>query len=125
MLVVEREGPEAAHGRERSLGKGDGVAVIAVELTAVFVEVLIEVLGLVGRVDEDVGFADGETCVVVGAEARSVVLRGPVMRQRDAVVVELEERSNDVLVGLDSSGYESSVDLGVLLCGVEAARMLA
>jgi hypothetical protein len=61
-----------------SAGEGDGVFVRTVQLLAVLVEVLIEVFGFVGRVDEDIGFGDGCASEVVGTESCAVVLCRPV-----------------------------------------------
>ena len=71
----------------------------AVQWCAVVVEVLVEVFGLIWSVDEDIRLGNSYTSEVIGSEFRAIVLRRPVMRQRNPVVVELKERTNQVFVG--------------------------
>ena len=59
MLVVQSQRPEALRRRFLTCTKGDSVGIIAVQLLTVTVEVLIEVLRLPRRVDEDVGLRNG------------------------------------------------------------------
>jgi hypothetical protein len=87
VLVVESQRPETPRWRLLARRKGDGVGTVAVQLLAVAVEVLIKVLRLARCVDEDVGLRDSRPGEVVRAELGAVILSGPVMRQRNPVVM--------------------------------------
>ena len=63
------------------------------------VQVLVEVLRFQGLVDEDVRLPDGGAGEVVRAERGAVVHGGPVVREREPVVAELEEWRDELFVG--------------------------
>ena len=54
MLIVKRQGPETANGRQLPLFKGHRVAVCTIKTTASRIKVLIEILRLIRFVHEDV-----------------------------------------------------------------------
>ena len=61
VLVIKRERPETFDGRQCAAGKRDGVAVAAVQLPTIVVEILIKILRFIWCVDENVRLGDGDT----------------------------------------------------------------
>jgi hypothetical protein len=90
----------------------------SVQASAVRIEVLIEVLRLVWRVDEDIGLRHSRTRVVVRAEGGPVVLCGPVRRQRETIVTKLEERCDNLFLRRDEGLMEGLLQLWVFRCSV-------
>ena len=131
VLVVERQRPEAVHRRRLVLREGHRVAVGAVEPHARRIEVLIEILRLVRRVDEDVGFGHRRAGEVVGAEGCFVGNRAPMVRKLLAVVAEFEQRLDQLLVGVRGPLRHRRLELRIALRRVQhrehlrVARLLA
>ena len=71
-LVIGRKRPEAFGRWRLALGEGHGVTVGPIEARAVGIKVLVEILCFVWRVYEDVGFRDGRSGEIVGAEISPV-----------------------------------------------------
>src|SRR6516164_9514288 len=106
------------YGRCFPLSKGDGIPTRAVEPRAVRIEVLVVVLGFVRCVDEDVRLCNRRAREIVGAEGGFVGDRAPAMRKLLTPVAELEERGDQLFIGLpcplDHGRFDLRVTLGSL-----------
>ena len=87
MPVVKRKGPKALDGGKLVFWEGHRVASFGrVQPRAGRVQILIEMLRLVRLVYENVGSGNGCARKIIGSESRAVVVRGPIVRKRDAEV---------------------------------------
>lgn len=114
LVVVERQRPEAVDGRFLSRSKQDFVAGAALELAAGAVEISVEVLRLHRPVVKHVGLGGARAVKVVDAKLRVVGRAIPAVASRTPVVLPLEERVDDGVLGLDRGRNHDLFQLGIL-----------
>src|SRR4029077_14336159 len=90
-VVVQSERPETHNRRNLSLGKGDSVGVLAVELFCLAVFVPVDVLGFLRPIVEHVRLSGRGVVEIVGSPLRIVHWRVPAVADGTAVVTPLKE----------------------------------
>src|SRR5215471_8183785 len=113
VFIVQRERPKAPNRRRLILCERDRVTVRPVQTLTSAVQVLIEILGLVRLVDEDVRLAHRGAGEIIGAEGCAVTLGAPVVRKLKTPITELECRGHEFLLRFGSRFYEGSFDLRI------------